>query len=105
MEDDVEVELELEKQLALAHELFPTWPKVCQAPTQSRKPIVYFQSGLPPNWWQLSEGQTDTKFKLDNYFTEGDKFSGEQNENEVGYSEHSSNGQYYNKIGITPTHI
>ena len=24
MEDDVEVELELEKQLALAHELFPT---------------------------------------------------------------------------------
>ena len=28
MEDDVEVELELEKQLALAHELFPTWPKV-----------------------------------------------------------------------------
>ena len=40
MEDDVEVELELEKQLALAHELFPTgWPK----------------AGLPPNWWQLAK--------------------------------------------------
>ena len=39
MEDDVEVELELEKQLALAHELFPAgWPK----------------EGLPPNWWQLA---------------------------------------------------
>ena len=33
MEDDVEVELELEKQLALAHELFPTWPKVSDIPT------------------------------------------------------------------------
>lgn len=83
MEDDVEVELELEKQLALAHELFPTWPK----------------SGLPPNWWQLNEEQTDTNFKLDNYFNGegGDRFNEESNEAEM-----HLNG---NRIGTTPTHI
>ena len=40
MEDDVEVELELEKQLALAHELFPaTWQKSAPDPSWWRKKV------------------------------------------------------------------
>ena len=63
--------------------------------------INIFQSGLPPNWWQLNEEQTDTNFKLDNYFNGGggggERFNEESNEDEI-----NSNG---NRIGTIPTHI
>lgn len=63
--------------------------------------INIFQSGLPPNWWQLNEEQTDTNFKLDNYFNGGggggERFNEDLNEAEI-----NSNG---NRIGTIPTHI
>ena len=61
--------------------------------------LIIFQSGLPPNWWQLNEEQTDTNFKLDNYFNGegGDRFNEESNEADM-----HLNG---NRIGTTPTHI
>ena len=64
----------------------------------------FFQSGLPPNWWQLSEEQTDTNFKLDTYFNgaEGGRLNEDTNDAEMNAN---GNGQYLNRIGTIPTHI
>ena len=98
MEDDVEVELELEKQLALAHELFPTWPKVmhiilCHHPDNT----LYLQSGLPPNWWQLN-GNENTDPRDD----QGGGGGGEGEATDHAHYQHQCSPS---NIGPVPAHI
>lgn len=96
MEDDVEVELELEKQLALAHELFPTWPK----------------SGLPPNWWQVN-GDTDQNEKEITVEFSRDEVAEnngiENGINGVSQADSSDHNKYHKysplNIGPVPAHI
>ena len=70
MEDDVEVELELEKQLALAHELFPAnFRKASYLFRNSKFRILQTNSFMLSYFWPNFDSLIIIKYRYFNYFS------------------------------------
>ena len=70
MEDDVEVELELEKQLALAHELFPAnFRKASYLFRNSKLRILQTNSFMLSYFWPNFDSLIIIKYRYFNYFS------------------------------------